>query len=62
MSDMYDGYCPICGQSSCEGECASDGRLLTVWNGARSLAHKDSRSPSFDGDVYRFLLMVREWD
>ena len=21
----YDGYCPICGQPGCEGECAADG-------------------------------------
>ena len=23
MTGCYDGYCPICGQSGCEGECSS---------------------------------------
>jgi len=33
--------------------------LLEMWNAALALASQDSRSPSFDGAVYRFLQLVR---
>jgi hypothetical protein len=33
--------------------------LLRVWNAAKFLAALDMRSPSYDGEIHRFLELVR---